>query len=41
MFQVCRNIDDRITGEKEKLWDKLKDTDEKALALKDNLEQGI
>ncbi|MFN9909527.1 MAG: hypothetical protein ACK56F_25990, partial [bacterium] len=22
--QICRNIDDRITGEKEKLWDKIK-----------------
>merc|ERR1712111_76983 len=26
--QVCRNIDDRITGEKEKLWEKLNDNTE-------------
>merc|ERR1711974_440630 len=23
--QICRNIDDRVTGEKEKLWEKLKE----------------
>ena len=27
--QICRNIDDRVTGEKEKLWDKLKDEEQK------------
>merc|ERR1711892_956585 len=27
--QICRNIDDRVTGEKEKLWDKLKEDEEK------------
>merc|ERR1711962_766519 len=27
--QICRNIDDRVTGEKEKLWDKLKDNETK------------
>merc|ERR1711872_109312 len=27
--QICRNIDDRVTGEKEKLWDKLKSDEER------------
>merc|ERR1711974_402858 len=27
--QICRNIDDRVTGEKEKLWEKLKEDETK------------
>ena len=26
--QVCRNIDERITGEKEKLWEKISSTND-------------
>merc|ERR1711915_314705 len=39
--QICRNIDDRITGEKEKLWNQIKDDQEnlenfKARSIEDN-----
>merc|ERR1712243_180510 len=31
--QICRNIDERITGEKEKLWDKIREDEENLIKI--------
>ena len=39
-LQVCRNIDERITGEKEKLWEKIRENEDDMDDYKNKMQQG-
>lgn len=40
LLQVCRNIDERITGEKEKLWEKIRENEDDMDDYKNKMQQG-